>query len=50
VEFVTCQEGLPTGRAYVSFDELGDAEAALEGLSKGGAGIHGLVPNMVIAK
>jgi RNA recognition motif-containing protein len=49
-EFVTCQEGVPTGRAYVSFDELGEAEAALEALSKGGGRVNGLGPNMVIAK
>jgi hypothetical protein len=47
---VTCREDLPSGRAYVSFDELGDAEAALERMSKGGAGIHGLVPSTVIAR
>lgn len=49
-EFVTCREGLPTGRAFVGFDELEEAEAALKALSQGGGRLVGLGPNTVIAK
>eukprot|EP00980_Cylindrotheca_fusiformis_P028185 scaffold22586_cov138-Cylindrotheca_fusiformis.AAC.5 len=52
IEFVTCQEGLPTGRAYVGFDELGEAEAAMDALSaKGGriaSGTLGVNPVIVM--
>jgi RNA recognition motif-containing protein len=48
-EFVTCREGLPTGRAFVGFDELGEAEAALEALSEGKGHLVGLGPSVVIA-
>lgn len=48
-EFVTCREGLPTGRAFVGFDELGEAEAALEALSEGKGRLPGLGPSVVIA-
>ena len=49
VEFVTCQQGLPTGRAFVGFDEFGEAEAALEALTSSGR-IRGLGGNVIIAK
>jgi len=49
-ELVTCRDGLPTGRAFVGFDELGEAELALEALSKGGGRLTGLGPTSVIAK
>jgi len=29
IEFVTCENGLPTGTAYVGFDSLGEAEAVM---------------------
>ncbi len=48
-EFVTCREGLPTGRAFVGFDELGEAEAALHALSQGKGRLVGLGPNVVVA-
>lgn len=32
VEFATCNDGLPTDRAYVGFERLGEAEAAVEAL------------------
>lgn len=50
-EFVTCEDGLPTGRAFVGFDEIGEAAAALESLTTSGGGrIVGLGSNVVIAK
>ena len=48
-EFVTCREGLPTGRAFVGFDELGEAEAALEALRQDGGHISGLGSGLVMA-
>ena len=33
VEFVTCENGISTGEAYVGFDVVGDAEAAIKALS-----------------
>jgi hypothetical protein len=52
IEFLTCHAGLPTGRAYVGFDELGEAEAAMSALSaKGGRIVAGnLGPNAVVVK
>jgi len=46
VEFITCHQGLPTGRAYVGFDELGEASAAMEANNR----IEGLGHNTVVMK
>ena len=50
IEFVTCYKGLPTGKAFVGFDEHGEADAALEVLSASNGMIKGLGHNKVIAK
>ncbi len=50
IEFVTCHKGLPTGRAYVGFDEHGEAEAAMEALRQSNGRIEGLGHNKVILK
>jgi len=49
IEFVTCHEGLNTGKAFVGFDEHGEAEAALETCESNGR-LHGLGHNKVILK
>jgi len=48
-EFVTCREGLPTGRAFVGFDEFGEAEAALDALCREKGRLIGLGPTIVVA-
>lgn len=48
-EYVTCRDGLPTGRAFVGFDELGEAETALEALCAEKGVLTGLGPSMVVA-
>lgn len=50
IEFVTCHKGLPTGRAYVGFDEQGEADAAMEALRQSNGAIEGLGHNKVILK
>ncbi|KAL3943909.1 MAG: hypothetical protein SGBAC_002026 [Bacillariaceae sp.] len=52
VEFATCYKGAPTGKAYVGFDELGEAEAAFEALKKSGSRIAAgnLGPNSVVVR
>ncbi|CAJ1942586.1 unnamed protein product [Cylindrotheca closterium] len=52
VEFVTCHKGLPTGKAYVGFDELGEAEAAFEALKASGGRITSgnLGPTSVVVR
>ncbi len=49
IEFVTCHEGLPTGRAYVGFDEHGEAEAAMALCGSSGR-LDGLGPTRVVMK
>eukprot|EP00934_Nitzschia_sp_Nitz4_P000637 Nitzschia sp. Nitz4//scaffold51_size120721//68924//71341//NITZ4_003735-RA/size120721-processed-gene-0.157-mRNA-1//-1//CDS//3329553886//637//frame0 len=49
-EFITCCDGMPTGRAYVGFDEIGEAMAAWEALTAAGGRIEGLGPSSVVAK
>mmetsp|Transcript_6997 Transcript_6997/g.7786 ORF Transcript_6997/g.7786 Transcript_6997/m.7786 type:complete len:850 (-) Transcript_6997:39-2588(-) len=49
IEFVTCYEGLPTGKAYVGFDEHGEAEVAMAVCESSGR-VRGLGPNKVIMK
>jgi hypothetical protein len=49
IEFVTCYEGLPTGKAYIGFDEHGEAEAAMAMCESSGR-VNGLGPNTVIMK
>mmetsp|Transcript_4538 Transcript_4538/g.11496 ORF Transcript_4538/g.11496 Transcript_4538/m.11496 type:complete len:590 (+) Transcript_4538:701-2470(+) len=49
VEFVTCYEGLPTGRAYVGFDEHGELDAAMKICESSGR-IEGLGPTKVVIK
>ena len=48
VEFVTCHQGIPTGKAYVGFDELGEMEAVQAAFP--GGRVIGLSPNTVIMK
>jgi len=48
-EIVTCRGGMPTGRAFVGFDEAGEAEAALEALAEGNGQLVGLGSDIVIA-
>jgi len=49
-EFVTCRDGLRTGRAFIGFDELGEAETALTAICGENKGlITGLGPTIVIA-
>ena len=52
IEFVTCHKGLPTGRAYIGFDDLGEAEAAISAFAKAGGRISGglLGENAIIVK
>jgi hypothetical protein len=50
VEFVTCKKGRPTGRVYVGFDELGEAEAALEALTSSKGRVRGLGPGTIVMK
>lgn len=52
IEFITCHAGLPTGRAYVAFDELGEADAAMSALRSNGGRIAAgdLGPNAVVVK
>jgi len=50
VEFVTCHKGLPTGKAYVGFDEHREAEAAMQNARESNGRIHGLGHNKVIMK
>jgi hypothetical protein len=45
IEFVTCYEGVPTSRAYIGFDEHGEAEAAMALCESTGGRIVGLGPN-----
>ena len=47
IEFVTCLRGTRTGRAFVGFDRLGEAEAFVKAVS---GRIKGLGPNAVVAK
>jgi len=49
IEFVTCHEGLPTGRAYVGFDEHGEAEAAAA-LAESNGRLEGIGHNTVVMK
>jgi hypothetical protein len=49
IEFVTCYRGLSTGKAYVGFDQHGEAEAAMSLCSSGGR-LSGLGRNNVIVK
>lgn len=49
IEFVTCYEGLPTGRAYVGFDEHGELEAAMK-LCQSSGRIEGLGSTKVVMK
>jgi hypothetical protein len=49
VEFVTCYDGIPTGRAYVGFDEHGEMEAAMA-LCESNGRLIGLGQNKVIMK
>jgi hypothetical protein len=49
VEFVTCYRGLPTGKAYVGFDQHGEAEAAMSMCNSSGR-LSGLGRNKVIVK
>ena len=49
IEFVTCHEGLPTGKAYVGFDEHGEVEAAMTACESSGR-VIGLGHNKVIMK
>jgi hypothetical protein len=49
VEFVTCYEGIPTGKAYVGFDEHGEAEAAMS-LCETNGRLTGLGDNKIIMK
>ncbi|MGK3761812.1 MAG: hypothetical protein ACI8RD_014130, partial [Bacillariaceae sp.] len=49
IEFVTCYEGLPTGKAHIGFDEHGEAEAAMAVCESSGR-VNGLGPNTVIMK
>jgi hypothetical protein len=48
-EFVTCRDGLPTGRAFVGFDEIGEAEAALDALCQDSGRLTGLGSGTAIA-
>lgn len=50
VELVTCENGLPTGKAFVGFDELGEAEEALNRLASGSGRMKGLGGNVVVVK
>jgi len=50
IEFVTCHKGNPTGKAYVGFDEHGEAEAAMDALRASNGKVHGLGHNVVILK
>ncbi|KAG7346260.1 RNA recognition motif containing protein [Nitzschia inconspicua] len=49
VEFVTCYRGLPTGKAYVGFDQHGEAEAAMAMCDSSGR-LLGLGQNKIIMK
>jgi len=50
IEFVTCHEGLPTGKAFVGFDEHGEAEAACLEARESNGRVTGLGHNKVILK
>ena len=50
IEFVTCHESNPTGKAYVGFDEHGDAEDAMANVRESNGSVHGLGPTKVILK
>jgi hypothetical protein len=49
IEFVTCYEGMPTGKAYVGFDEHGEVEAAMS-LGESNGRLIGLGHSKVIMK
>ena len=49
VEFVTCERGLPTGRAYVGFDIPWEAEKAIKAMN-GLAQMGGTVANLRLVK
>lgn len=50
IEFITCHKGLPTGKAYVGFDEHGEAEAAMEATCEPNGRMRGLGHNTVLMK
>jgi RNA recognition motif-containing protein len=49
IEMVTCESGLPTGRAYVGFDSVGEAQAAMKEL-KGAIRINNRVAKLRLVR